>query len=216
MCHPSDPEAWKHFDRTYLKFAIEPRNIRLGLCADRFAPFGNSGKSYSCWPVILTPYNLPPGMCMKTPYMFLTLIVPGPQNSKKAIDIYMQPLIEELQRLWVDGVPTYDVSTDQTFVMKAALLWTINDFPAYGMLSGWSTAGILGCPICLERSKSFRFKHGKKPSYFDCHRQFLPLNHTFRRNKKEFIKIIIEKTHPLLRLIDDQIWKQVQKFPIVC
>ncbi|XP_056163103.1 uncharacterized protein LOC130136788 [Syzygium oleosum] len=103
MCHPSDAEAWKHFDRTYPEFAIEPRNIRLGLCADGFAPFGKSGKSYSCWPVILTPYNLPPGMCMKTPYMFLTLIVTGPQNPKKLIDVYMQPLIEELQRLWNEG-----------------------------------------------------------------------------------------------------------------
>ena len=90
-------------------------------------------------------------MCMKTPYMFLTLIVTEPQNSKKFIDVYMQPLIEELQRLWVEGVPMYDVSTDQTFLMKAALSWTINDFPAYGMLSRWSTAGILGCLICLER-----------------------------------------------------------------
>ena len=61
-------------------------------------------------------------MCMKIPYMFLTLIVTGSQNPKKLIDIYMQPLIEELQRLWVEGVPTYDVSTDQTFVIKATLL----------------------------------------------------------------------------------------------
>jgi len=32
------------------------------------------------------------------------------------------------------------------FFMKAALMWTINDFPAYGMLSGWSTHGRLACP----------------------------------------------------------------------
>jgi len=36
------------------------------------------------------------------------------------------------------------------FQMKATLMWTINDFPAYGMLSGWSTAGRLSCPICME------------------------------------------------------------------
>ena len=75
MCHPSDAETWKHFDRIYPEFAIESQNIMLSLCVDGFAPFGKSGKSYSYWPVILTPYNLPPGICMKTPYMFLTLIV---------------------------------------------------------------------------------------------------------------------------------------------
>ena len=127
-------------------------------------------KIYSCWPVILTSYNLPPDMCMKTPYIFLTLIVTGLQNPKKLIDVYMQLLIEELQWLWVEGVTTFDVLSDQTFVTKAALLWTINDFPAYEILSGWSTIGILGFPICLERSKSFKLRHNKKPSYFDCHR----------------------------------------------
>ncbi|XP_074577237.1 uncharacterized protein LOC141833653 [Curcuma longa] len=215
MCHPSDAEAWKNFDRTYPEFATEIRNIRLGLCADGFAPFGKSGRNYSCWPVILTPYNLPPGMCMKTPYMFLTLVVPGPQNPKKLIDVYMQPLIAELKQLWNDGFPTYDIHTNQTFVMKAALLWTINDFPAYGMLSGWSTAGILGCPICMERSKSFRLKHGRKASYFDCHRQFLPANHKFRRNKDEFTKNRVERTPPPMRLSGQQLWYRVYNFPSV-
>ncbi|XP_060182795.1 uncharacterized protein LOC132612706 [Lycium barbarum] len=48
LCHPSDGEAWKHFDRTFPDFANEPRNIRLGLCADRFTPFSVSAAPYSC------------------------------------------------------------------------------------------------------------------------------------------------------------------------
>ncbi|KAL0292202.1 UNVERIFIED_CONTAM: hypothetical protein Sradi_6998300 [Sesamum radiatum] len=34
MCHPSDAEAWKHFDRMYPDFVEEPRNVWLGLCTD--------------------------------------------------------------------------------------------------------------------------------------------------------------------------------------
>ncbi|XP_047320563.1 uncharacterized protein LOC124924590 [Impatiens glandulifera] len=147
MCHPSNGEALKRFDHHYPIFALEQRNVRLGLCSDGFAPFGQFGKSYSCWPVILTPYNLPPGMCMKSPYMFISLIIPGPKSPQRNIDIFLQPLIEELQMLWNVGVPTYDVSRDETFNMKAMLLWTISDFPAYRMLSGWSTHGLDGCPI---------------------------------------------------------------------
>ena len=109
----------------------------------------------------------------------------------------------------------YNVSIDQTFALKAAFLWMINDFSACGMLCGWSTAGILGCPICMERSKSFRLKHGKKTSYFDCYRQFLQMNHTFRKNRKEFIKNRIERTPPPLRLIGDQVWKRVHGFPTI-
>ncbi|KAL0443854.1 UNVERIFIED_CONTAM: hypothetical protein Slati_2108100 [Sesamum latifolium] len=50
--------------------------------------------------VILTLYNLPPEMCMKSEYMFLTMVIPGPSNSKYCIDIYLELLIEELLQLW--------------------------------------------------------------------------------------------------------------------
>ena len=39
-------------------------------------------------------------------------------------------------------------------------MWTINDFPAYGMLSGWGTPGRLACPYCME--DPFSWKMGKK------------------------------------------------------
>jgi len=40
------------------------------------------------------------------------------------------------------------------------LMWTINDFPAYGMLSGWSTHGKLACPYCMENNKAFTLANG--------------------------------------------------------
>ncbi|WMV32547.1 hypothetical protein MTR67_025932 [Solanum verrucosum] len=69
LSHPSDGEAWKHFDNVYPNFASEPRNVRLGLCSDGFTPFSNNVSPYSCWLVFLTPYNLPPEMCMTSPYI---------------------------------------------------------------------------------------------------------------------------------------------------
>jgi len=64
ITHPSVAKAWKHFQTVYPDFANECRNVYLGLCTDGFSPFGLSGRQYSLWPVILTPYNLPPDMCM--------------------------------------------------------------------------------------------------------------------------------------------------------
>ncbi|XP_059281304.1 uncharacterized protein LOC132034998 [Lycium ferocissimum] len=89
MGHPSDGEAWKHFDRTYPDFASEPRNIHLGLCADGFAPYSVSAASYSCSHVFLTPYNLPPEMCITSPYISLNCVIPGPRNPKVLIDVYV-------------------------------------------------------------------------------------------------------------------------------
>lgn len=74
-------------------------------------------------------------MCMTSPYIFLTCIIPGPHNPKSLIDVYLQPLIDELLQLWYEDVVTYDISTKQNFVMRANLMWTISDFPAYRILS---------------------------------------------------------------------------------
>ncbi|XP_050207371.2 uncharacterized protein LOC126656796 [Mercurialis annua] len=200
MQHCSDSPAWKHFNEVNPSFASEVRNVRLGLCTDGFQPFGQTGRQYSSWPVIMTPYNLPPGMCMKDEYMFLSVIIPGPNNPKENLDVFLQPLIAELKQLWVVGVNTYDISTKQNFQMRAGLMWTISDFPAYSMLSGWSTAGKLACPHCMSDSDAFQLTNGGKTSWFDNHRKFLPSGHPFRRNKKWFKKgNIVEDDAPHIR-----------------
>ena len=65
MRHPADSLAWKHVDKEYSWFAEEGHNIRLGLASDGFNPFGMQNVTYSIWPVILIPYNLPPWLCQK-------------------------------------------------------------------------------------------------------------------------------------------------------
>ena len=99
MQHPSDSISWKHFNDVHLDFAIEIRNVCLCLYTDGFQPFGQSGQQYSCWPVIITVYNLPPWLCMKDTSMFLTIPFPGPRNPKDKLDVYLQPLIHELNLL---------------------------------------------------------------------------------------------------------------------
>ncbi|KAL9342279.1 hypothetical protein Peur_065604 [Populus x canadensis] len=153
---------------------------------DGFNPFGSFAAPYSCWPVILTVYNLPPGMCMRPEFMFLSMVIPGPSSPGRNIDVCLRPLIDELTQLWSSGALTYDISMKQNFVMRAAMMWTINDFPAYGMVSGWSTHGKLACPYCMENNKAFTLTNGGKASFLDCHRRFLPHNHRYRKNRKDF------------------------------
>ncbi|GKA31181.1 putative transposon, En/Spm-like, transposase-associated domain protein, partial [Tanacetum coccineum] len=75
-----------------------------------------------------------------------------------------QPLIKELKMLWNSGVETYDAYRKNNFHLKAALLWTVSDFPAYAMLSGWSTHGKLSCPHCMGNVDSFQLENRGKPS----------------------------------------------------
>ncbi|KAL9673787.1 hypothetical protein QQ045_030049 [Rhodiola kirilowii] len=134
--HPSDGESWKHFDWCHPNFASESRNVRLGLCTDGFNPWGMSIKQYSVWPVMVTPYNLPPWLCMKMRFIWLTILRPGLSNPKKRLDIYLKPYIDALVQPWNVGVDTYDANRKQSFTLRAALMWTVSDFHAYAMLSG--------------------------------------------------------------------------------
>ncbi|XP_042515263.1 uncharacterized protein LOC122089606 [Macadamia integrifolia] len=183
--HPADSQAWKEFDRLHQLFSEEPRNIRLGLASDGFNPYKHMRSTHNVWPVVVMPYNFPPWMCMKPDYFILTLLIPGPEQPGNDIDVYLQPLIEELKDLWYNGVETYDAFKKEKFNLKACLLWTINDFPAYAVLSGWSTKGAYACPCCNSETSSRWLKYGKKHCYLG-HRRFLPQEHRFRRDKRSF------------------------------
>ncbi|KAL0405559.1 UNVERIFIED_CONTAM: hypothetical protein Slati_3869800 [Sesamum latifolium] len=113
-------------------------------------------------------------MCLSSEYMFLTMVIPDPSNPKRLIDIYLDPLIEVLQNLWHVGVQTRDNAKDETFTMCVTLMWTVNDLPAYGMAFGWSTAGVMGCPVCMEDTCTFYLQNGMKACYFDWTLPFLP------------------------------------------
>ena len=78
-------------------------------------------------------------------YMFLSCVIPDPFNPTIGIDVYLQLMTDDLKKMW-SGALTYNVSRKKNFMMGAALMCTINDFPTYGMLFGWGTNGRLTCP----------------------------------------------------------------------
>ena len=180
--HPVDAEAWKKMDALYPHFSSENSYIRLGIAADGFNPFRSMNINHSTWPIVLINYNLPHWLCMKPENLILSTLISGPESPKNSIDVYMQPLIAELKELWDEGVETYDASTNQTFNLRASLLWTISDFPGYAMLSGWSTEGYLGCPVCNYETSSQYLKYSKKVCYMN-HRKFLDPGHKWRFDK---------------------------------
>jgi hypothetical protein len=67
--------------------------------------------------------------------MFLSMVIPDPSSPGRNIDVCLRVLIDELTQLWSSRSLTYDISRKQNFIIRAALMWTINNFPAYGMVS---------------------------------------------------------------------------------
>ncbi|XP_042962442.1 uncharacterized protein LOC122296707 [Carya illinoinensis] len=185
MRHPADSRVWKDFDNKHAWFAQDPRNVRLGLASDGFNPFNNMSKPYSIWLVLLLPSNLPPWLCMKDPYLMMSLLIPRPKAPGNDIDVFLRPLIDELTELWEEGIHTYDAYLRELFQLRAVLLWTINNFPAYANLFGWSTKGKLACPTCTTEIDSLWLVHGRKHCYMG-YRRWLAPDHNWRRKKSAF------------------------------
>ncbi|XP_057756486.1 uncharacterized protein LOC130975764 [Arachis stenosperma] len=182
--HPRDSKAWKDFDLLHPEFAKDPRNIRLALATDGFNPFGTLSSNISIWPMMLYIYNYPPWYCMKQTSLIMSMIIPGPKMPGNNIDIFLQPLICELNKLW-KGVDVYDSVDGNNFRMHAALFWTISDFSGLDNLSGWNTHTSLACPSCNFDTVSRRLKFGMKYCFMG-HRRWLPDDHEYRHNKHSF------------------------------
>jgi hypothetical protein len=79
-------------------------------------------------------------------------------------------------------VPAMNMSkplAERPFTLKAMLIWTINDFPAYGLVSGQQTKGYRGCPICGEDTCAEQSVAMKKMLYLGS-RRFLCTRHMLR------------------------------------
>lgn len=126
-----DTPSWKAIDAQWPSFSTEPRNVRLGFAADGVNPHKLGRKSYSIWPVLLMNYNIPPWLAIRKGYVMLSCIIPGP-HSPKNIDVWLAPLLEELEVLWTEGVRTMDVTQTLdgdgfNFQMRAMCIHTISD-----------------------------------------------------------------------------------------
>jgi hypothetical protein len=189
MVHPLDEDAWKALNTFDPDFAAKSRNVRIDLATDGSTPFGQIASSYSCWPIFVIPYNLPPALCMKYEFIFLCLIIPGPNHPRKKHNVILKPLIEELKELW-KGVEAYNVFKKQIFKLRVMYLWSVHDFMAYAIFVGWSTHDRLTCPYsgldtdCFHLATDcFCLAHGRNITYFDYHRRWLPRKHPFRSDK---------------------------------
>jgi hypothetical protein len=99
-----------HVDVTWPKFTIKPYNVILRLDIDGVNPFGAQSSSWYTWPIMFLIYNLPPWLLTNKFFVIFTLIILGKESVKMHnMDVYLAPLIEELQVLW-KGVAVYDVS----------------------------------------------------------------------------------------------------------
>jgi len=92
------------------------------------------------------------------------------------------------------------------------LFCTINDFPAYENLSGYSVKGHHASPICEENTSYHQLKYGRKTCYID-HRKLFKCNHPYYRLKKAFNGCQEDKTAPP-PLTGDKVYNRVSNIKV--
>ncbi|CAL8152317.1 unnamed protein product [Prunus armeniaca] len=100
--------------------------------------------------------------------MMMTVLIT--EDPGRSIDVYLRPLVDEVKDLWTNGVSTYDKSTGKMFTLRTAVMWTVNDFSAYAMVSGEDvTSGWHAGNVCYLG-----------------HRRWLPWDQEWREKDKVF------------------------------
>ena len=149
------------------------------MSTDGVNPFGNQSSTHSTWLVVLSVLNLPPWLCKKRKYLMLSILVSGPKQPGDRIDVYLRPLVDDLQTLWRPGVEeVWDEFEHKYFTLHAMLFTTINDNPAHRNLSGQSKRNDEACPRCLDETCSLWLRKSKKFVFLG-HRCFLHKKHPY-------------------------------------
>ncbi len=124
--------------------------------------------------MVFLNYNLPLRLTTKKHFVMLSLIIPSEELVMgENMDTFLEPLLEELQLLWHNGVEVRDVANYNGsfhFMLKAILMWCIQDFLAYGIMASCVTKGYHACPICGPTTLSRRSSALSKHLYCNQHR----------------------------------------------
>lgn len=123
------------------------------LNVDWFRPFKHS--QYSAGIVYLVIQNLPRSMRFKPENILFVSCIPGPKEPKSTINSYLQPLCDELIRLWKGiWMKSPDVLLGYVHI-RVALVYISCDLPAMRKVCGfYSYSAKQVCSKCL---KTFTF-----------------------------------------------------------
>ena len=92
----------------------------------------------------------------------------------------------------------FETSEKEHVMVKGVLIATITDLPGRGSLSEEKTKGYTGCVECLDDTNAVNLPNNSKIVYMGHHR-FLPKDHPYHRNRKDFSGTIEKRLTPKYR-----------------
>src|SRR5438128_1547863 len=114
----------------------------------------------------------------------LSILIQEPKQPGNDIDVFLEPLLEDMAKLWNDGELVWDEFKQECFTLRAMIFVAITDYPGGFSLLGQMT-GKRGCLVCLGDTQ-YMYIFGSKKLVYMRSRRFLPPRHRYRKMRKEF------------------------------
>jgi hypothetical protein len=111
----------------------------------------------------------------------LTILISGPIQPGVDMDVFLEPLMEDMKILWETCVQILDKYCKESFTLRAIIFVTINDYPAIFTLSG-QFKGKVGCVIYIDGTTYMSLTVSKKIVYMR-HKRFLSKGYRYRQKK---------------------------------
>lgn len=137
-------------------------SIWLCIVSHNNSSHNNNLSTKTSWHVLLMIYNISLWLCMKRKYMLLSMMISGPRQPGNYINVYLIQFIKDLRVLWEEFIDVDDAYSGKKFKKCAMLIFTINDFLAYGNLSRYNVKGYKVRTICTSNTCSYQLHYGKR------------------------------------------------------
>jgi hypothetical protein len=129
----------------------------------------------------------------------MPLLIQGPRQPENDINVFLELVIDELMKMFEKGVEdVWDEYKKEHVTIKAVLIATITNLSGRGSLFGEKTKGYTGCVECLDDTDVVQLPNNSKIVYMG-HRRFLPKDHPYCKNRKDFNGTIEKRLTPKYR-----------------
>jgi hypothetical protein len=142
----------------------------------------------------------------------LSIIIQGPKQAGINIHVFLELLMEDMAKLWNEGVHMWDQYQHEYFTLKAIIFVCIHDAPESFTVSG-ETKEKSGCPVCMDGTVPVYLPSSRKLVFIG-HRRFLERKHKYRKMKRH-LDNTVEKDSALKRYTGKLLFEMVKNIQVV-
>jgi hypothetical protein len=124
----------------------------------------------------------------------LSILIQGPKQAIIDIDVFLEPLMEDIVKLWNEWIRVWDQYQHEYFTLKAIIFVCIHDALEGFTVSG-QTKGKSRCPICVDGTTSIYLPSSRK-LVFIRHQLFLERKHKYHEMKRHFDNTVEKDSAP--------------------